>query len=167
MDLTKALGIMGIGSARKVDASGDRDAQDELNENLTRLMDVHEKKKKKILETEKVESRAEHAQNKLRDEIRTIHEGYQFLAKKYKYDKQRREQLQQEKQLLQKEENALIVIEDEETTDVVFGLKETMDAKTALNKWKKGKIEDVNEHKEIISSSEDDGEVVSIKVDSD
>ena len=38
MDLAKALATMGFGTARIVDAHGERDAQDELNDALTRLM---------------------------------------------------------------------------------------------------------------------------------
>ena len=83
MDLGKALATMGFGTARLDDVHGKRDAQDELNTSLTRLMETHEKKKKKLLETEKIEQRRSQMADKLRDEVRTVHEAYQFLMKKY------------------------------------------------------------------------------------
>ena len=139
MDLGKALATMGFGTARKIDASGEHGAQDELNNALTRLMDAHEKKKKKILETEKVEERRKQAADKLRDEVRTIHEAYQFLSKKYKYDNQRLKEKQQIP-------DSLINIMDEETKeDEVFGLGQAVVLKTAATKWRKGKIEDTEE----------------------
>ena len=154
MDLAKALATMGFGTARIVDAHGERDAQDELNDALTRLMEAHEKKKKKILETEKIEERKRQMSDKLRDEVRTVHEAYQFLAKKYKYDKQRLK----EKQLLQAQEETLKVIEDEEEKDNGFGLQEAMTAKTAAGLWKKAKVDENNsseENVEQISNQED------------
>ena len=138
MDLAKALATMGFGTARIVDAHGERDAQDELNDALTRLMEAHEKKKKKILETEKIEERKRQMGDKLRDEVRTVHEAYQFLAKKYKYDKQRLK----EKQLLQAQEETLKVIEDEEQKDNAFGMQEAVTAKQAAGLWKKTKNEE-------------------------
>lgn len=96
MDLAKALTMMGFGTARIVDRSGERNALDELNTALSRQMENFDKKKKKILETEKIEKRKEIQQDKLRDEIRTMHEAYQFLAKKYSHDKDR---LKEPKQL--------------------------------------------------------------------
>ena len=78
--------------------------------------------------------------DKLRDEVRTVHEAYQFLAKKYKHDKQRLK----DKQLLQAQEETLKVIEDEEVKDAGFGLQEAVTAKAAAGVWKKPKAEDNN-----------------------
>ena len=151
MDLAKALATMGFGTARIVDAHGERDAQDELNDALTRLMEVHEKKKKKMLETEKIEARRTQMADKLRDEVRTIHEAYQFLAKKYKYDKQRLK----EKQQLQSAEDNMKEIEEEEGKDEVFGLAEAVAAKSAANHWKKSSGEqEQNDPKESTTSAE-------------
>ena len=45
MDLAKALGIMGFGTARKVESSGGQTALDELSTALTRQMEHFSKKK--------------------------------------------------------------------------------------------------------------------------
>ena len=159
MDLAKALATMGFGTARIVDAHGERDAQDELNDALTRLMEAHEKKKKKMMETEKIEERRKQQADKLRDEVRTVHEAYQFLAKKYKYDKQRLK----EKQDLQSAVENIKVIEDDEEKNQVFGLADAVVAKSAASVWKKSKNESVsdqndpNEPKESTTSAEGDG----------
>lgn len=157
MDLAKALATMGFGTARIVDAHGERDAQDELNDALTRLMEAHEKKKKKMMDTEKIEERRKQQADKLRDEVRTVHEAYQFLAKKYKYDKQRLK----EKQDLQGVAEGLKVIEDEEEKAEGFGLADAVVAKSAANFWKKKESvsdqNDTNEHKESTTSVEGDG----------
>ena len=89
MDLSKALGMMGFGTARINDQSGKGSALEELNTALSRQMEAFEKKKKKIQDTEKIEKRRETQQDKIRDEIRTMHEAYQFLAKKYNHDQDR------------------------------------------------------------------------------
>ena len=89
MDLAKALSMMGIGTALAMKDSGDRNALEELNTALCRQMETLDNKKKKVLETEKVEERKIAQQDKIRDEIRTMHEAYQFLAKKYNNDKDR------------------------------------------------------------------------------
>ena len=86
MDLAKALGMMGFGSARIEDQSGKRNALDELNNALSRQMENMEERKKKIEKTEKIEARKEAQHDKLRDDIRTMHEAYQFLAAKYRND---------------------------------------------------------------------------------
>lgn len=96
MDLGKALATMGFGTARLDDVHGKRDAQDDLNLSLTRLMDAHEKKKKKLLETEKIEQRRSLLADKLRDEVRTVHEAYQFLSRKYQLDKERLKEKEKE-----------------------------------------------------------------------
>ena len=96
MDLGKALATMGFGTARLDDVHGKRDAQDDLNASLTRLMDSHEKKKKKLLETEKIEQRRSLMADKLRDEVRTVHEAYQFLSRKYQLDKERLKEKEKE-----------------------------------------------------------------------
>ena len=164
MDLAKALATMGFGTARIVDAHGERDAQDELNDALTRLMEAHEKKKKKILETEKIEQRMRQMSDKLRDEVRTVHEAYQFLAKKYKYDKQRLK----EKQLIQAQEDTLKVIEDEEEKDNGFGLQEALTAKAAAGVWKKPpKPEESEKNLEQIPNQDDANAIASKGKDSD
>ena len=89
MDLAKALSMMGFGTALAMKDSGDRNALEELNTALSRQMETFDKKKKKVLEIEKVEERKIAQQDKIRDEIRTMHEAYQFLAKKYNNDKDR------------------------------------------------------------------------------
>ena len=100
MDLAKALGIMGFGTARKVESSGGQTALDELSSALTRQMEHFGKKKDNVLKTEKNEERKQKQQDKIRDEIRTMHEAYQFLAKKYSADQER----MKEKVKLQKSE---------------------------------------------------------------
>ena len=89
MDLAKALSMMGFGTALAMKDSGDRNALEELNTALCRQMETLDKKKKKVIETEKVEEKKIAQQDKIRDEIRTMHEAYQFLAKKYNTDKDR------------------------------------------------------------------------------
>ena len=150
MDLAKALATMGFGTARIVDAHGDRDAQDELNDALTRLMEVHEKKKKKMLDNEKIEERRKQQSDKLRDEVRTIHEAYQFLAKKYKYDKQRLK----ERQLLESAEANNGSDCEEEKDDEVFDFKTILAIKKAAKSMKKGKSEDTEAAKGNVASIE-------------
>ena len=150
MDLAKALATMGFGTARIVDAHGDRDAQDELNDALTRLMEVHEKKKKKMLDNEKIEERRKQQSDKLRDEVRTIHEAYQFLAKKYKYDKQRLK----ERQLLESAEANKGSDDEEEKDDEVFDFKTILAIKKAGKLMKKGKGEETEAAKENLASIE-------------
>ena len=104
MDLAKALGMMGFGSARIEGPSGKTNALDELNIALSRQMESLEERKKKIEKTEKVEQRREAQQDKLRDEIRTMHEAYQFLAQKYSNDRARMTDKASEK--IDKEENS-------------------------------------------------------------
>ena len=89
MDLAKALSMMGFGTALAMKDSGDRNALEELNTALCRQMETFDKKKKKVIETEKIEEKKIAQQDKIRDEIRTMHEAYQFLAKKYNNDKDR------------------------------------------------------------------------------
>ena len=149
MDLAKALATMGFGTARIVDAHGDRDAQDELNDALTRLMEVHEKKKKKMLDNEKIEERRKQQSDKLRDEVRTIHEAYQFLAKKYKYDKQRLK----ERQLLESAEANNGSDDEEEKDDEVFDFKTILAIKKAAKSMKKAKGEDSEAAKVNVASS--------------
>ena len=54
-----------------------------------RTRNERQKKKKKLLETEKIEQRRQQMGDKLRDEVRTVHEAYQFLSRKYALDKER------------------------------------------------------------------------------
>ena len=144
MDLAKALGTMGFGAARKVDAKGERDAQDELNDALTRLMNAHEMKKKKVLETEKVESRVKLAQDKLRNEVRTVHEAYQFLAKKYKYDKQRLKEKQLQQTACEEISNLPLIENNEEQETDAMKFENAINVKTAAIRWRKGKPEDTD-----------------------
>ena len=57
MDLAKALAIMGFGTARIVDPTGEKNAQDKLNAALTQKMEDLDKKKKKAMDGEKNEER--------------------------------------------------------------------------------------------------------------
>ena len=113
MDLGKALATMGFGTARLDDAHGKRDAQEDLNTALTRLMEAHEKKKKKVYDTEKIEQRREMMLNKCRDEVRTIHEAYQFLSRKYQLDKERLKEKEKEMERVRETMKAEGDIEDE------------------------------------------------------
>ena len=134
MDLAKALGMMGLGTAR-VDAHGERDAQEELNAALTRVMEAHEKKKKKALETEKIEERRNHIADKLRDDVRTMHEAYQFLCRKYHLDKER---LKEKQQLRGADETVddMSDFDEEDGTDQVCDLGTALAVKSAINMFK-------------------------------
>lgn len=100
MDLAKALSLMGFSTARNLDAM---DARKELNGALTRKMNDYEQKRKKLFEkdgkngkfvaTETLNTTAD----KIRDDVRTLHEAYQFLARKYIRDGQRQNILRQNK----------------------------------------------------------------------
>ena len=138
MDLSKALAMMGFGTARIVDQSGERNALDSLNTALTRQMENFDKKKKKITDTEKVEKRRETQQDKLRDEIRTMHEAYQFLAKKYSSDKARLE----EKKQLQSSDilDEGIEKEEEDQADEVFGMETVTAVKSAVVSFKDANV---------------------------
>ena len=85
MDVSKALSIMGFTSARALDQSGGNDAVKELNIALSLKMEHMEKKKRIAIEKGKKlpETQKNPAADKVRDEIRTLHEAYQFLSKKY------------------------------------------------------------------------------------
>ena len=149
MDLGKALATMGFGTARLDDVHGKRDAQDELNNSLTRLMEAHEKKKKKLLETEKIEQRREQMANKLRDEIRTVHEAYQFLSRKYQIDKEKLKEKEKEMQQIQQQQLGEGVMDDDEDLkkDEAIGLGTAVALKSAANVFK-GKIEGAASGKE-------------------
>ena len=128
--------MMGFGTARIVDPSGERDAQHELNAALTRQMDAFEKKKKKSVETEKIEERRKQQADKIRDEIRTMHEAYQFLAKKYISDKDRQQQQKQQLRASEEISGNLFEVDEKEETDEVFGIETVMSVKTAANIFK-------------------------------
>ena len=85
MDVSKALSIMGFTSARALDQSGGNDAVKELNVALSIKMEHMEKKKRIAIEKGKKlpDTQKNPAADKVRDEIRTLHEAYQFLSKKY------------------------------------------------------------------------------------
>ena len=94
MDLAKALSMMGFGTARTLDPSGSKNARNELNAALTRKMNDFEAKRRKLLELDKqksfvAESVRNQTKDKLRDDIRTLHEAYQFLARKYMRDEEK------------------------------------------------------------------------------
>ena len=94
MDLAKALSMMGFGTARTLDPSGSKNARNELNAALTRKMNDFEGKRRKLLELDKqksfvAESVRNQTKDKLRDDIRTLHEAYQFLARKYMRDEEK------------------------------------------------------------------------------
>ena len=78
MDFAKALSIMGFSTSRTLDPSGGHDAKVELNAALSRKMADIEKRKRAANKKEQTK-----VEDKLRDEIRTLHEAYQFLSKKY------------------------------------------------------------------------------------
>ena len=85
MDVSKALSLMGFTSARSLDQSGGNDALRELNSALVRRMEHYEKKKRVAIENGKKlpDTQKNPAADKVRDELRTLHEAYQFLSKKY------------------------------------------------------------------------------------
>ena len=146
MDLGKALATMGFGTARLDDVHGKKDAQDDLNASLTRLMDSHEKKKKKLLETEKIEQRRIQMGDKLRDEVRTIHEAYQFLSRKYQLDKERLKE--KEKEIQEFRDNAaenpeitnLIKVELEDDKKETIGISAAVALKSAARTFKDSAI---------------------------
>ena len=86
MDAAKALSIMGFTSARALDQSGGNDAIVELNVALSKRMELFERKKRMAIEKgklQKPEVQVNPLADKARDELRTLHEAYQFLSKKY------------------------------------------------------------------------------------
>ena len=78
MDLAKALSTMGFSTSRTLDPSGGHDARSELNAALSRRMNDLEKKKKLASQKDK-----SIVADKIRDDVRTLHEAYQFLSRKY------------------------------------------------------------------------------------
>lgn len=78
MDFAKALSIMGFSTSRTLDPSGGHDAKVELNAALSRKMADIEKRKRAANKKDQTK-----VEDKLRDEIRTLHEAYQFLSRKY------------------------------------------------------------------------------------
>jgi len=96
MDLGKALATMGFGTARLDDVHGKRDAQDDLNASLTRLMDSHEKKKKKLLETEKIEQRRSLMLTNLGMKLGLFMRLISSLSRKYQLDKERLKEKEKE-----------------------------------------------------------------------
>ena len=150
MDLGKALATMGFGTARLDDAHGKRDAQEDLNTALTRLMEAHEKKKKKVYDTEKIEQRREMMSNKLRDEVRTIHEAYQFLSRKYQLDKERLKEKEKEMERARENMKAEGDMEDEnekEEQKMMGSLQSAMALKSAANAFK-GQIDNTAAEKD-------------------
>ena len=78
MDLAKALSTMGFSTSRTLDPSGGHDARNELNAALSRRMNELEKKKRLSIQKDKGATA-----DKIRDDVRTLHEAYQFLSRKY------------------------------------------------------------------------------------
>ena len=164
MDLGKALATMGLGTARLDDAHGKRDAQVDLNESLTRLMEAHEKKKKKVLETEKIEQRRSQMADKLRNEVRTIHEAYQFLSRKYQIDKERLKEKERENQqiklaheemkleLQRRNEEIPVIEEDKPESGKLNPLQTALALKSAANAFK-DKLEDGRERELALKSA--------------
>ena len=99
-------------------------------------MEAHEKKKKKLLETEKIELKRSQMADKLRDEVRTVHEAYQFLSRKYQIDKER---LKEKEMEMQQQTIGEIVIEEEDDFrkyEGNNGLGAAMALKSAANVFK-------------------------------
>ena len=69
---------MGFSTSRTLDPSGGHDAKVELNAALSRKMADIDKRKRAANKKEQTK-----IEDKLRDEIRTLHEAYQFLSRKY------------------------------------------------------------------------------------
>ena len=89
MDLAKAMSMLGFTSTRSLDQSGGKDAILELNVALSKRMEQFEKKKRITIEKQKEnrklsEKEKKLAVDKIRDDIRTLHEAYQFLSRKYR-----------------------------------------------------------------------------------
>ena len=159
MDLAKALGMMGFGSARIENQSGKQNAFDELNNALSRQMENMEERKKKIEKTEKLESRREAQHDKLRDDIRTMHEAYQFLAAKYRNDKARNlEKITDKKSSGEITEGVKSLNDKEECVDEVFSMGAILSAQSAastfIDQIRKNEVKDeINESKEENNSS--------------
>jgi len=119
MDVSKALSIMGFTSARTLDQSSGNNALTELNSALSKKMESLEKKKKMAIEKGKniPERQKNPAADKARDDIRTLHEAYQFLAKKYLKHYQRR---QRKEEYGLEEEYVWNIEEDEDYEPPVF-----------------------------------------------
>ena len=68
---------MGFNTARTLDPTGGQEAIEELNAALNRKMEDVEKRKRAASKKEQAA-----IEDKLRDEVRTLHEAYQFLSRK-------------------------------------------------------------------------------------
>lgn len=92
MDLAKALGILGFNSTRWLDASSGLDPKTELDkQHFIQMMEIIKRKKTAAKEKKAVEAgvdtglRLKKRQPKSADdEVRVLHEAYQFLLKKYR-----------------------------------------------------------------------------------
>ena len=78
--------MLGFTTSRTLDPSSGQDARGELNAALSRRMAELEKKKRLANQKEKFQ-----VCDKLRDDVRTLHEAYQFLSRKYILAQQRAE----------------------------------------------------------------------------
>lgn len=77
MDLAKALGIMGFSSSRTLVQGDGHEPKNELNSALCRRMAELEKKKKGYM------GRPPLSEEKQRNDVRILHEAYQFLSRRY------------------------------------------------------------------------------------
>ena len=107
--LAKALSTMGFTTSRTLDPSGGHDARGELNAALSRRMAEMEKKKRLANQKEK-----SHIVDKLRDDVRTLHEAYQFLSRKYILQQQREAAIRKSEEAANGGDD-----DDEEEDDVV------------------------------------------------
>ena len=83
--------MLGFTTSRTLDPSSGQDARGELNAALSRRMAELEKKKRMANQKEKFA-----VCDKLRDDVRTLHEAYQFLSRKYLLAQQRMRQREEE-----------------------------------------------------------------------
>jgi len=81
MDVPKALAVLGFSSSRTLDT----DAKMELNNALSRQMELLERKKMRAAHSTQVvvSGRGPSIEEKQRDEVRLLHEAYQFLSRKF------------------------------------------------------------------------------------
>ena len=84
MDMAKALAIMGFSSSRTLDPNGGHDPRKELSEALSRQMALIDRKKNARSQRQNlVTSQVESQLSRQKDDVRMLHEAYQFLSRKY------------------------------------------------------------------------------------
>lgn len=138
MDLAKALSTMGFSTSRTLDPSGGHDTRSELNAALSRRMSEMEKRKR--ANQQKVVA------DRLRDEVRTLHEAYQFLSRKYLKHLRDPDEVQpddsgdkQEYQTIREEDDEDDFYVEEDVEDVVDGLLLDLDSKVFVSDTKGGR----------------------------